>query len=62
MVAKMSAQAELLNDVPENTYRSSSQQHDPRSHNDDPLLDSLLILCSLHGKQASRSTLSSACH
>lgn len=59
MVAKMSAQAELLNDVPENYARPNSQHHDPRSHNDDPLLDSLLILCSLHGKPVSRSTLSS---
>ena len=44
---------------PENYARPNSQHHDPRSHNDDPLLDSLLILCSLHGKPASRSTLSS---
>ncbi|WP_410752119.1 type I secretion system permease/ATPase [Citrobacter sp. U14242] len=59
MVTKMSAQAELLNEVPENSDSSNSQYHDPRSHHDDPLLDSLLILCSLHGKPASRSTLSS---
>ncbi|AUG99912.1 type I secretion system permease/ATPase [Prodigiosinella confusarubida] len=31
--------------------------NDPRSRHDDPLLDSLLILCSLQGKSASRSTL-----
>lgn len=59
MVAKMSAQAELLNEVPENSDSTNSQYHDPRSYNDDPLLDSLLILCSLHGKPASRATLSS---
>ncbi|MCG8710781.1 type I secretion system permease/ATPase [Brenneria sp. 4F2] len=34
------------------------QEHsDPRSRHDDPLLDSLLILCSLQGKSVSRSTL-----
>jgi ATP-binding cassette subfamily C protein LapB len=30
---------------------------DPRSEHDDPLLDCLLILCALHNKSASRSTL-----
>lgn len=59
MVAKMSAQAELLNEVSGNYACPNSQHHDPRSYNDDPLLDSLLILCALHGKPASRSTLSS---
>ncbi|MEQ9860972.1 type I secretion system permease/ATPase [Pectobacterium cacticida] len=35
--------------IPENS--------DPRSRHDDPLLDSLLILCTLQGKPASRTTL-----
>lgn len=37
---------------------SGIQEHsDPRSRHDDPLLDSLLILCALQGKSVSRSTL-----
>ena len=31
--------------------------HDPRSQHDDPLLDGLLTLCSLHHKPASRAML-----
>ncbi|ATA22968.1 ABC transporter [Brenneria goodwinii] len=41
-----------------NPDESVVQEHsDPRSRHDDPLLDSLLILCSLQGKSVSRSTL-----
>ena len=36
---------------------SSQLGHDPRSQHDDPLLDGLLTLCSLHHKPASRAML-----
>ncbi|MFP1740081.1 type I secretion system permease/ATPase [Lonsdalea quercina] len=36
---------------------AASVNHDPRNRHDDPLLDSLLILCKLQGKTASRTTL-----
>lgn len=48
-----------MNNQPESSHEDEKYYHDPRSRNDDPLLDSLLILCSLHGKPASRSTLTS---
>lgn len=41
-----------------NPDESVAHEHsDPRSRHDDPLLDSLLILCSLQGKSVSRATL-----
>ncbi|MGM3175905.1 type I secretion system permease/ATPase [Dickeya lacustris] len=38
-------------------HRLSSLHHDPRLRHDDPLLDSLLVLCQLQGKSVSRTTL-----
>lgn len=55
----MNSQVENMNTTPEAPPIEESHYHDPRSRNDDPLLDCLLVLCSLHGKSASRSTLSS---
>ncbi len=37
--------------------RPSSPHQDPRGRHDDPLLDSLLVLCQLQGKPVSRTTL-----
>ncbi|WP_038901817.1 type I secretion system permease/ATPase [Dickeya dadantii] len=38
-------------------YHHSPQHQDPRIRHDDPLLDSLLVLCRLQGKPTSRATL-----
>lgn len=55
----MSSQVEYLNTMPPDAPDEKKDYHDPRSRLDDPLLDCLLILCSLHGKPASRASLSS---
>ncbi|EMJ4842152.1 TPA: type I secretion system permease/ATPase [Morganella morganii] len=40
-------------------WYSAQQNNDPRRLNDDPLLDCLMIICSLQGKSVSRMTLTS---